>query len=267
MYRGTAWRLMVERLLILVWGNGFCFLLGEVFLKPMASSFWISFMAVICFGVSGGKLLGAEKVRLFVLSGQSNMAGLNPDDTFTPTVRRAFPEDEMIIVHYAEGGTAIRRWWPGWKDDLVPLAEGVNPPPGDLYRTLIDRVNAGIRGKTLESVALIWMQGERDAKSGLSAFYEEALRGLLKQAATDLKRPELVVVIGRLTDHRKGEKHWDAIREIQEKVAGSSPRWGWVDSDDLNGEKNDLHCTKEGYHQLGQRFASKAIALLSSGDR
>jgi hypothetical protein len=27
-------------LLILVWGNGFCFLLGEVFLKPMASSFW-----------------------------------------------------------------------------------------------------------------------------------------------------------------------------------------------------------------------------------
>ena len=47
------------------------------------------------------------------------------------------------------------------------------------------------------------------------------------------------------------------------KVAAQDPRGAWVGTDDLNGEKNDLHCTKDGFVELGRRFAAKSVELLA----
>lgn len=60
------------------------------------------------------------------------------------------------------------------------------------------------------------------------------------------------------------------IREIQVKVAESDPRFGWINTDDLNDGynrqgkeiKNDLHMSAEGYRIMGQRFADKSIELI-----
>src|SRR3954465_10274721 len=54
-------------------------------------------------------------VRLFILSGQSNMVGLKPDVSFTPAILKAFPNEECIIVHHAVGGESIRKWYKKWK--------------------------------------------------------------------------------------------------------------------------------------------------------
>ncbi|MEI8375871.1 MAG: sialate O-acetylesterase [Planctomycetota bacterium] len=205
----------------------------------------------------------AGKVRLFVLSGQSNMQGVAPDAAFTPAVKQVFPNDDVVVVHYAEGGTPIRRWWQGWTGPHDVSAAGADQAPGDLYVTLMTKVQTALAGRTPDTVVLVWMQGERDAKSGLSAFYEQALKGLIQAVRDDLKQPDAAVVIGRLSDHQKGNEHWDAVRAIQEKVATQDPRGAWVDTDDLNGEKNDLHCTKDGFVELGRRFAAKSVELLA----
>ena len=205
----------------------------------------------------------AGKVRLFVLAGQSNMQGVNPDAAFTPAVKQAFPNDDVVVVHYAEGGTPIRRWWKGWSGPHDVSATGADQAPGDLYLTLMTKVTTALAGRTPDTVVLAWMQGERDAKSGLSASYEQALKGLIQALRDDLKQPNMAVVIGRLSDHQKGREHWDAVRAIQEKVATQDPRGAWVDTDDLNGENNDLHCTKDGFVELGRRFAAKSVEVLA----
>jgi hypothetical protein len=46
-------------------------------------------------------------------------------------------------------------------------------------------------------------------------------------------------------------------------VATANPHMAWVDTDDLNGAKNDLHYDKPGYEELGRRFAKAAIELLA----
>jgi len=135
--------------------------------------------------------------------------------------------------------------------------------PGDLYDGMLRRVKTATEGKTIDTVAFVWMQGERDATEKLPSVYAEALGGLIQQLRDDLKRPDVAVVIGRLSDNRKQNKHWDGVRAAQEKVAADDPRTAWVDTDDLNGPKDDLHYTKEGYEELGRRFAAKAIELLS----
>jgi hypothetical protein len=220
-------------------------------------------IAVLCFLASSVCAAeGKKKVRLFILSGQSNMAGLNPKISFTPAIEKAFADDEVIVVKSASGGMPIRCWYKEWKP-----AGGEKPKDnGRLYKRLMDRVKAATKDKTLTSVTFVWMQGERDANEKHGEVYAESLKGLIKQLRDDLKREDMGVVIGRISDFDMKNKrypHWTMVREAQVKVAEEDPLCEWVDTDDLNGGKNDLHYNKQGYKTLGERFAEKAIGLVT----
>ncbi|MEZ6142922.1 MAG: sialate O-acetylesterase [Zavarzinella sp.] len=207
--------------------------------------------------------------HLFILSGQSNMAGLDPNISFTPTVEEAFGKDQVIVVKSAQGGQPIRRWYKKWK----PLNGEMPKGNGDLYDLMMTKVNAAVKGEKLASVTFLWMQGERDAREKHGDVYAESLQGVLGQLSEDLGRKDIHVVIGRLSDHGNSNKtygDWTKIREVQVKFAENTPRGAWVDTDDLNDGKNksgkeiknDLHYSVEGYRILGERFATKSIELI-----
>ena len=203
----------------------------------------------------------AVKVRLFILSGQSNMVRFDPDVTFTPALKKAYPGDELIVVKSAEGGQPIARWYKGWKSpDGKPLKKG---EVGDLYDVLMTKVRDATKGKTVDTVTFVWMQGEADAKRGGEKVYEESLRGLIKQLRDDLKRPDLTVVIGRLSEFKNGDAGWDAVRAAQVKVAEADPSAGWVDTDRINDGKVALHYSQKGYAEMGRRFSAKSVELLA----
>ena len=224
-------------------------------------------VAMLIFLISVSLVNAAEKEKhLFILSGQSNMVGLNPDLSFTPAVAEAFGESNVIVVKSAEGGKPIRRWYKKWKP-----ARGDGPKAsGDLYDRLMAMVNKAIEEKEIATVTFVWMQGERDAKDKHDQVYAESLKGLINQLEEDLGRKDINFVIGRLSDCVMNSSHWVAIREAQVKVAEGSKRGAWVDTDDLNDGKNkkgkkvknDLHYTVEGYKILGKRFAEKSIELI-----
>ena len=213
--------------------------------------------------------LADDGKHLFILSGQSNMAGLNPDLSFTPTVQEALGEANVIVVKSAQGGQPIRRWYKQWKP-----AEGDEPKAtGDLYDKLMEKVAEATKDQKIATVTFVWMQGERDAKEKHGEVYAASMRGLIDQLATDLKRKEINFVIGRLSDFDMDNKrypHWTMVRDAQVKVAEDDERGAWVDTDDLNDKgtpdniKHDLHYTKDGYVELGKRFAEAALKLLKS---
>jgi hypothetical protein len=211
-----------------------------------------------------------QGLHVFILSGQSNMAGLDPDKAFTPTVEEAFGRENVIVVKSAQRGQPIRRWHKTWKP-----ARGDEPKAtGDLYELMMKKVRAAIDGKTITTVTFVWMQGERDARERHGDVYAASLRGLIDQLAADLGRKEINFVIGRLSDFDMGNtvyRHWTMVRKAQVDVAEADPRGAWVDTDDLNDGvnmagkqiQNDLHYSREGYTILGKRFAKSAIALLN----
>ena len=53
-----------------------------------------SLLVLICITFADAQ---EAKVRLFILSGQSNMAGLKPETSFTPAIKKAFPKDEARL--------------------------------------------------------------------------------------------------------------------------------------------------------------------------
>jgi hypothetical protein len=204
---------------------------------------------------------GAEGRHLFILSGQSNMAGLDEKLTFVPAVTNEFGKDNVVVVKDAMGGQPIWRWYKKWK----PKDQEWSKANGDLYDRLMTKVNAAIKDKPIASVTFVWMQGESDAANKWGEVYAASLQGLIDQLQDDLKRKDVNVVIGRISDYDMTDKryaHWTMVRKALVEVAESNKRYAWVDTDDLNGAKNDLHYDADGYKTLGTRFAEKAIELI-----
>ena len=229
----------------------------------------MKFLLVIVWFAFAATLYAEEGKHLFILSGQSNMAKLDPVISFIPAVETEFGKDNVIVVKDAQGGQPIRRWYKKWKsaDGTVPKSTG------DLYDRLMGKVNAAISGQKIQTVTFVWMQGERDAYEKQGAVYADSLKGLFDQLSNDLKRKDINFVIGRLSDfdlNNKKYPQWTMIRDIQVEFAESHPRCAWVNTDDLNSGPNwqgknvadDLHMSIEGYKILGQRFADKAIELI-----
>ena len=217
-------------------------------------------------------LLKAEESgkHLFILSGQSNMARFKPAFWFTPGINEALGADNVIVTFHAQGGQPISKWYKEWKSGKGET----DPGAGKIYDAMMEATKAKMEGEKIRTVTFIWMQGEADSKAQNSDVYLASLNGLKKQLEQDLKRTDLNFIIGRLSDsglYRRRDKkrienpHWEEIRKAQQAFADASQRAVWIDTDDLNGEKNALHLIKpEGYETLGKRYVKAAVELVKA---
>ncbi|MEJ6578760.1 MAG: sialate O-acetylesterase [Akkermansiaceae bacterium] len=216
--------------------------------------------------------VGEGGKHLFILSGQSNMVGLKHEESFVPAVIKAFGKDRVLVVKDSHSGQSIRSWCRSNHEFPPPTTGRVPKVRGELYESLIKKVNAAIKGQVLQTVTFIWMQGESDLNN---TAYDVYLSELLKQLQGDLSFEKINVVIGRISDsgldvpkRLHGRLN---IRRVQREFAEAHARGAWVDTDDFNDRKegdkviHDLHYTAEGYRLLGTRFAGKAVELIANG--
>ncbi len=214
-----------------------------------------------------------KPVHLFILSGQSNMAGLNPKTCFLPEATRLLPDAKIEIIKIAQGGMPIRHWVAEWAELAAKKGKKAKRGVAPRFYTQILAKYRALQTTTphLNSITFCWMQGERDAKENLSAVYADALNQLISNLRRDLKRPDMKFVIGRLSDHLMKSKEWVAVRDAQVEVARKDPLGSWVDTDAMNnltkGGKthDDLHYTKPGYVELGKAMARQAVTLIKGG--
>jgi hypothetical protein len=226
---------------------------------------------LLSFLLSALALAGEKPVHIFILSGQSNMQGMNPEAGFVPEAKALLPDAEIAFIKVAKGGEPIRKWVNEWKD--IATRYGLPPEEGGTpyYPQILSRMKDLLeKHPKPASITFCWMQGERDAKMKLDKAYADALRQLISNLRRDLKFVDLNVVIGRISDHGGADDDsWQAVRGAQIAVATTDGRGAWVDCDDLNDKTkggksiNDLHYTKEGYELLGRRYARQAKALIS----
>ena len=222
------------------------------------------FLAPVC--------AGEEKTgkHLFILSGQSNMTGV-VKAAFTAHVEEQFGEKNSAVVMRMKSGRGIRFWVADYDQPADRgLTEKKMTSNGQEYKPLIEAVLAAAKDESFDTVGFIWMQGESDANNRLSEVYEESFLKLVGQLRKDLKREDLYYVIGRINDYarsRPDNAHWKRVRETQVKL-GKTPGNAWIDIDDLNrgdadNPDGDIHFPRDGAAKLGQRFAKKAIELIS----
>lgn len=238
----------------------------------------------------------AQEARplVLVLAGQSNMAGsgvsaeLAPGDRAMPpnvtllgangesrpaagprfgpevgvaaVVGGAMPERRLVLVKHAVGGTSMLAWSPAW--DSTRAERTGNAAAGPLYEQLMRAVGRLPAGPAPEVGAVLWMQGERDAKFDEAAgSYYENLAGLIAAFRRDLGDPELPFLLGLINPPPGGFPFHETVRAAQRRAAREIPHVHLVETDGLSKRGDDLHYDTRGALELGRRFAASYLSL------
>ena len=235
-------------------------------------------IAVLTLLLTASVVVAADKpVHLFILSGQSNMQGMDPETGFMPEAKKLFGDEEVVYIKVAKGGQPICRWLEEWV--AIAKEKGFDEKrirrihkdgKVEFYQPILDQYKEmQEKHPKFASVTFCWMQGERDANGGGQRAYKDALKLLISKLRRDLERPDMNIVIGRLSDAGEKKESWAAMRKIQMEIVNEDPSGAWVDVDDLNNREKDgkvinaVHYSRpEGYIILGQRFARQGYALI-----
>ncbi len=237
----------------------------------------------------GGQPAAGGKMKVFILSGQSNMVGagtagevpadmaaenpnvliwsqnkwtplkpagrVGPEISFGKEMAKAWPGQKIGIVKFAVGGTSVTQW--------DPDKQGGGKRAG-LYGRLMGYVKAA-RDNTpggVEFVGLVWMQGERDSRDGkLAAAYTANLKKFVDRVRKDTGAADLPFVLGRIRTP-DSYKFRDVVRKAQTEVAANIPNSAWADADGLEMKGDNLHYNTKGQMGLGQRFAQVYLKLV-----
>ena len=238
-----------------------------------------------------GNIASPSELQLFLLAGQSNMAGrgvveaedrvanprvlmldrtlhwvpatdpvhydkpiagVGPGRTFALTLVARDPSVRVGLIPAAVGGSPISSWEPGALDP----ATKTHP-----YDDALLRARAAMRDGRLR--AILWHQGESDAHPGLSEHYADKLRALITRFRTDLDAPDLPFVIGELGQFPG--KSWDAdarrVDSVHRAIAATVPHVAYVPSDGLLDKGDTLHFNAASQRVFGERYARAYLAL------
>lgn len=234
-----------------------------------------------------GELPPKAKFHLYLLMGQSNMAGrgrmtdadrqpvervwtLNKEDRWVPAAhplhfdkpkiagvglglpfaKRLCQQDPSIqigLIPCAFGGTPLSRWTKG----------------GDLYENAVARAKLAAKHGALKGV--LWHQGESDSGSAQTAnTYADRLAKMIGALRTDLKSPNLPFVAGRLGEFylRSGRgplaKTVDAaLQDLPDRVEHTA----CASAEGLDHKGDEVHFSAHALRELGKRYAAEMMRL------
>ena len=244
------------------------------------------------FSAQASGLPPPERFHLFLLVGQSNMAGrgsvtppdqaphprvlmLNQAGEWVPAVDPLhFDKPSMVGVGLGRTfGIALAEANPGVTIGLIPCAVGGSPidawRPGVLYQPThshpwddaVRRAKSALRSGTLKGI--LWHQGESDSSVALAPTYEAKLHNLIARLRAELRAPEVPFVAGQLG--RFAESPWDefkvqvdqAHRDLPQKV----PHTAFVSSEGLKHKGDKVHFDADSYREFGRRYAETYLKL------
>lgn len=174
-----------------------------------------------------------------------------PEISFGSDMSIVFPEDDIVIIKFAVGGSDMFSQW------TTPTREF--PNGGVLWNELKFTIDAALAqltemGYQYDIAGFLWMQGESDCDKRYRARkYAGNLTKFIASMRIHLGQPNMPFILGRIRD--AGQPHTEMVREAQVYVAGNIPNVYWFDTDDLGMLPDGIHYDEEGMIELGHRFA------------
>lgn len=236
----------------------------------------------------------AERFHLFLLVGQSNMAGrgqvtaddrrphprvlmLSQDGQWEPAVEpmhfdkpvagvgpgRAFgialadasPDITIGLIPAAVGGSPIDAWRPG---------AYYEPTASHPWDDALRRAQRAMRDGTLRGI--LWHQGESDATADLAPVYAAKLHDLVVRWRTALQAPDVPFIVGQLG--RFADRPWDTFRaeidRAHRALRDTVPRVAFVSAEGLGHGGDGVHFDAESARVLGRRYAEAYQSLRGS---
>lgn len=221
-----------------------------------------------------------EKLQLFLLIGQSNMAGrgvVEPQDAETnprifmltkdlqwtlakdplhydkPTIAgvglgsefarvlaKADPQKKIGLIPAAFGGTSIAQWKPG----------------GPLYKDAVARTRKAMQSGTLAGI--LWHQGEADIAPEKVAVYADQFAAMIAELRQELNAATVPLLVGELG---RFEPNYQPFNEALPAAVARIPHAVLISSEGLVAKSDKVHFDSASLRTFGQRYAEAFLKL------
>ena len=233
-----------------------------------------------------------EKFHLYLLIGQSNMAGrgtvededkephprvmtLNKDGAWVPAVDPLHTDKPAAGVGLGKTfGIMMAEKDPSVTIGLIPCAHGGSPidawqpgvfyPPtkGHPWDDMVTRTQLALRSGVLKGI--LWHQGESDSGAPETAnAYEAKLHDLIKRLRTQFNAPEVPFVCGQMGIF--SELPWNADKQLVDKahrdLPSKVPQSGFANAEGFHHRGDKVHFDSPSYREFGKRYAAEMIRL------
>ena len=198
------------------------------------------------FQASGEKIVSSDPFETVLPEGDQKVVGVGLGRTFGHLLAEANPGRTVGLIPCAVGGTSIAAWMPGGADDHDP-----NNFP---YDTAIKKAREA--QKTGKIVAILWHQGENDAKYQ-TPDYTEKLRTVIRNFRRDLNLgndvPFIAGDMASFYPERIGA-HIDIVDQALAELTEEDSCFRFVHTKDLVHRGDNLHYDTDSLHELGRRY-------------
>lgn len=251
----------------------------------------LAFFVSVFASAADAPLPTKDKFYLFLLVGQSNMAGRGvveeQDKVVNPRVLMLSKEGQWVPamdpMHFdkpAAGvglgktfGQIIADANPGVTIGLIPCAVGGSPidawKPGVFYPPtkshpwddMVKRVETALPAGTLKGI--LWHQGESDSTAELAPTYGEKLHDLINRLRELVKAPEVPFIAGQMGkfDGVPWSPEKVLVDKAHQDLPKSATRTAFVTAEGLNHKGDKVHFDSAAYRELGKRYAAAYLQM------
>ena len=232
-----------------------------------------------------------DKVWIFFMAGQSNMAGrgvVEPQDTLShPRILTINRNNEIIVakepLHFYEPnltgldcGVSFARQLVKQENTitiiLVPVAVGGSSTQqwlGDsLHRNVRLLSNFKARADAVKKYgtikAILWHQGEADTELALIPGYEDRLKKIFTQLRLHCENATLPIVIGELGSFSENQANWDRINQSIHHYVSKDKQAAVVNTSDLKSKDDKIHFNSAGQRIMGERMANALLGMIKN---
>jgi hypothetical protein len=183
------------------------------------------------------------------LHGSGSRAGIGPGLVFGKTVAARNTNANIGLVPCAVGATLLKRWEKG----------------GDLYSNAVARAHVAMRDGTLKGI--VWHQGEQDSILETDAnSYHERLVKMIDDIRSDLGEPNLPFVVGQIgeflyTRKKQQTPFAKTVNDALTRVPQDVPSTACVRSTGLTHNGDEVHFDGRSQRELGKRYAIEMLKL------
>lgn len=234
-----------------------------------------------------------ESYDVILLAGQSNMEGLGkvsdlspmnfdnihffdfglnsnmkkPSGNFGPeiglakTLSENFPNRKFIFIKYAIGGSSLLDWAPKYDAEKAKITG--HPEFGNMYAKLLELTDSLTNGLNTKPVAVLWMQGERDARvPEAGKDYYKNFKHLIQSLRKDLGYKSMPFLFGKVNPPRETYLALETVNKAQFKTIEKIKNTFLISTDNLDKWGDNLHYSSKGQLELGERFGEKLVEII-----
>jgi hypothetical protein len=246
-----------------------------------------SYKAIV--GKTNMNTVSKENVWIFIMAGQSNMAGrgiVEAEDTVADKRILSINKDGQLILakeplHFYEperigldcglsfAKTLITKIPDSVSVLMIPTAIGgssIRQWLGDsvfrnvkLFSNFVEKVTIAKQNGVIKGI--LWHQGESDANEKNIPLHKQRLHALFSKFRAVVGNSELPILMGELGSFSGNREGFNLINKSFHEYAAEDKNSGVILTGDLKDKGDQLHFNSEGQRTMGKRFAEAYLKM------